>query len=111
MAKTFAITYVVFFFISIFAIIITRLILILRLYAIKDSKVFASSAENEIISFLASLTFPFKLTEEPSNQRTNKIIKTLNKLKTIYWWLMLTLVIFIITLNVSEHVFDNKIFD
>lgn len=111
MVKTIAITYVVLFFISIFSIVITRLILILRLYAIKDSKVFGSSVENEIVSFLASMTLPFKLTEEPNDQKTNRIIKTLNKLKTAYWWLMLTLLVFIITLNVLEHGFDNKIFD
>lgn len=111
MAKTFAITYVVFFLIGIFTIVLTRLILILRLYAIKDSKVFGSSAENEILSFLASITLPFKLTEEPKNQKTDRIIKILNKLKTAYWWLMLTFVIFIIALNILENGLDNKIFD
>ena len=111
MVKTLVSIYPVFFFISVFSIIIIRLILIFRLYAIKGNNLFGHSAENEIISFLASMTLPFKLTEEPKNHRANSIIRTLNKLKTAYWWLMLSLVIFIITLNVLEHGFGNKILD
>ncbi len=109
MGKTIAITYAIIFFISIFAIIITRLILIFRLYAIKDGKIFDKTAEGEIFSFLASMTLPFKIKEDLNDTKTLKIIRTLNKLKTAYWWLMFTLLIFIVTLNVLEHGFNIKV--
>ncbi|MBK9479644.1 MAG: hypothetical protein IPP56_09525 [Bacteroidetes bacterium] len=109
MGKTIAITYVIIFFVSIFTIVITRLILIFRLYAIKDGKIFDKSAEGEIISFLASMTLPFKIKEDPNDIKTFKITQTLNKLKSAYWWLMLTLLIFIVTMNVLEHGFNIKL--
>lgn len=109
MGKTIAITYVFFLFVTIFTIVITRLVLIFRLYAIKDGKIFDKTTEGEIFSFLASMTLPFKIKEDPKDIKTLKIIRTLNKLKTAYWWLMLTLLIFIVTLSVLEHGFNTKL--
>ena len=109
MGKTIVITYAIIFFISIFTIIITRLVLIFRLYAIKDGKIFDKTAEGEILSFLILMTLPYTLKEDPSDTKTLKTIRILNKLKTAYWWLMLTLLIFIVTLNILEHGFNIKV--
>ena len=110
MGKAIAIAYVIFFFTCVFIIIISRLILLLRIYAVRDKKIFDSSTVGEIIGFLASMTLPFKLKENPDDP-TVRIVKVLNKLKTAYWWLMLTLLIFIITLNILEHIYHIKTFE
>ena len=79
------------FSLGLMLVVVTRFILILRLYAIKDSKIFDKTVEGELLGFMASQTLPFKIENDEENPKANRVINILNKLKAAYWLLMLSL--------------------
>jgi hypothetical protein len=81
-------------------IVLTRFVLILRLYALKDGKIFSSTIEGEIISFLASQTLPFPLSVTDADSKTSRIVRFLNILMTAYWIFLLSIIAFVVILNI-----------
>lgn len=70
-----------------------------------------ASKEEDLVGIIASIVLPHAIKEDQQNKKANAVIKNMNKLKNVYWILMGSLVIFIISLNVLEHQFGYKVFD
>lgn len=99
--KTLILTYLWISLASMLCIMIVRIVLMRKLYRIKDEKIFAEGMGMEIFSALVCIPLPFNIPKQ-TEPATHELVKKINKLKNYYWWLVLGVILVLVGSIVSS---------
>ena len=100
--KTLLLSYLWISVAAMLCIIIARVVLLKRLYALKNDLVFEGSVGMEILSGFISSLFPFKLASKNKDPESETIVKKLNTLKNYYWWLGLAVILVLVVARIAD---------